>query len=123
MKKAKPEIQIKRVYEPAAETDGKRFLVDRLWPRGISKESLRLAGWLKDIAPGDGLRRWFGHSPRKWNGFQKRYQAELAAAPDRWHPLIEAATEGKVTLLFSARDLEQNNAVVLKRFLEEKLKR
>ena len=112
-------IQVKRVYEPASPADGKRFLVERLWPRGVTKQALALDDWLKDVAPSDGLRRWFGHDPAKWDEFRRRYQAELNAVPDSWAPLLQAARTGTVTLLFSARDLERNNAVALKAYLEE----
>jgi len=111
-------IKVKRVYEPPAPDDGKRFLVDRLWPRGVKKEALRLDGWLKDVAPSDGLRKWFGHDPAKWDEFRRRYFAELEAKPEAWEPLLEAARAGDVTLLFSARDEAHNNAVALKAFLE-----
>jgi uncharacterized protein YeaO (DUF488 family) len=115
-------IQIKRVYEPAAKSDGKRFLVDRLWPRGIKKEALHLIAWLKDVAPGNELRQWFNHDPAKWKEFQKRYRAELDSKPETWQPLLAAAKTSAVTLLFSAHDLEHNNALVLKARLEEQLK-
>lgn len=115
-------IQTKRVYEPATEADGRRFLVDRLWPRGIKKESVRLAGWLKDIAPSDQLRKWFQHDPAKWDAFQKRYRAELDARSKAWEPLLKAAQNGSITLLFGARDIEHNNAVVLKGYLQERFK-
>ena len=115
-------IRAKRVYEPLAGTDGKRFLVDRLWPRGVKKEESQLAGWSQEVAPSDRLRRWFNHEPAKWLEFQRRYRAELSARPEIWQPLLDAAKAGKLTLLFGARDLEHNNAVVLKAFLEERLK-
>lgn len=111
-------ITLKRVYEPADKADGQRFLVERLWPRGVAKTDLRMDGWLKDVAPSDGLRRWFGHAPERWPEFQQRYAAELDARPDAWRPLIDAAQQGPITLLFSARDTEHNNAVALKNFLE-----
>lgn len=117
MKRAK--IQIKRVYEAAVETDGNRFLVDRLWPRGLKKENLRIACWLKEVAPTDKLRHWFNHDPAKWDEFQKRYRVELDAKPGNWRPLLNAAKKGNITLLFSARDVEHNNARVLKDFLEK----
>lgn len=116
-------IQIKRAYEPAAKSDGQRFLIDRLWPRGVKKETLCLAGWPKEIAPSNELRKWFNHDPAKWNEFQKRYRAELTAQPEAWQPLLAAAKTGAVTLLFGAHDTEHNNAVVLKSFLEERLKK
>lgn len=117
------EIRVKRVYDPPAPDDGKRFLVDRLWPRGLKKEALQLDGWLKEVAPSDGLRKWFGHDPAKWEEFQRRYFAELEARPEAWQPLLEEARKGTVTLLFSARDEQHNNAVALKIFLEHKLAR
>lgn len=114
-------IKVKRVYDPPSPEDGKRFLVDRLWPRGVKKETLQVDGWLKDVAPSDELRRWFGHDPAKWEEFQRRYFAELEAKPDAWRPLLQAAWQGNVTLLFSARDEVHNNAVALKNFLEQRL--
>ena len=116
-------IKVKRVYDPAEPDDGKRFLVDRLWPRGMRKEALRMEGWLRDVAPSDRLRRWFGHDPKKWEEFRRRYFAELEAHPEAWQPLLEAARAGNVTLLFSARDTSYNNAVALREFLEGKLKK
>lgn len=114
-------IQTKRVYEPVAKSDGKRFLVERLWPRGIKKEALHMAGWLKDVAPSNELRQWFNHDRAKWIDFQKRYRAELDAQPETWKPLLEAVHSGNLTLLFSAHDTEHNNAIVLKGYLEERL--
>lgn len=115
-------IQIKRVYEPAAHSDGQRFLVERLWPRGIRKEALVLTAWSKDVAPSRELREWFNHDPARWRGFQRRYRAELDGNPEAWRPLLEAARQGRLTLLFSARDTEHNNAAALKAYLEEHLK-
>lgn len=112
-------LKIKRVYEEAKAGDGARFLVDRLWPRGMKKEKLNMKAWMKDVAPSPNLRQWFGHDPRKWKEFQHRYQAELEANPDAWKPILEAAKRGNVTLLYSARDTEHNSALVLKSFLEE----
>ena len=114
-------IQVKRVYEPAAKTDGQRYLVDRLWPRGLKKEALALAGWCREAAPSHELRKWIHHDPARWKEFQRRYRAELKAKPDAWQPLGEAVDGGDVTLLFSAQDAEHNHAVVLKAFLEERL--
>src|SRR6185437_2068294 len=111
-------IQIKRAYEPAAKDDGKRFLVDRLWPRGIKKETLHMDAWPKEVAPTNALRKWFNHEPAKWKEFQKRYRAELAKKPEGLQELRDAAKAGDLTLLFSAHDLEHNNAVVLKDYLE-----
>ena len=116
-------IQTKRAYEPAGKTDGKRFLVDRLWPRGVKKETLKIEAWTKDVAPSQALRRWFNHDPAKWNGFQQRYRGELAEKPEAWQPLLHAAKEGKVTLVFGAHDPEHNNAIVLKSFLDQRVRR
>lgn len=114
-------LKIKRVYEKAESSDGMRFLVERLWPRGIKKEALKMKAWLKDAAPSPDLRNWFGHDPLKWSEFQKCYQAELKAKPEAWTPILQAAEQGDVTLLYSAHDTEHNNALVLKKFLEKKL--
>jgi len=95
-------------------------LVDRLWPRGIKKEKLRLTGWLKELAPTDSLRKWFNHEPAKWPEFQRRYFAQLEKNQMAWKPLLEAVRKGRVTLLFGAKDPEHNNAVALKTFLEQK---
>ena len=112
-------LKTKRVYESAETSDGTRFLVDRLWPRGIKKESLNMQAWLKDIAPSPELRKWFAHDPSKWQEFQGRYRAELESNPEAWKPILEAAKHGDVTLLYSARDPEHNSALLLKSFLEE----
>jgi uncharacterized protein YeaO (DUF488 family) len=115
-------IRVKRVYEPVAASDGARFLVDHLWPRGLKKDAVKVDGWLRDVAPSTSLRKWFGHEPAKWNEFQRRYFAELEDKPEAWQPLLKAARQGDVTLVFSARDTEHNNAVALKMFLEKRLK-
>ena len=112
-------IKVKRAYELAVRGDGKRFLVDRLWPRGVTKDALRAQAWLKDVAPSDALRRWFGHDPARWDEFQRRYFAELDAQPEAWQPVLRAARRGNVTLLYGARDVEHNNAVALKEYLEK----
>ncbi len=116
-------IHLKRVYDPAASADGKRFLVERLWPRGVKKEVLRLDAWLKDVAPSDGLRRWFSHDPAKWDEFQRRYVQELDGNKSAWQPLLEAARHGAVTLIYSSHDTEHNNAVALRQYLEHKMTR
>jgi uncharacterized protein YeaO (DUF488 family) len=109
------------VYEPAEPQDGRRFLVERLWPRGIKKQDLRMDAWLKDVAPSTELREWFGHDPARWQEFKRRYFAELDANPSALRPLVEAARTGDLTLLYSARDTEHNNALALKEYLEQNL--
>ena len=116
-------IRIKRVFEAAAPEDGRRFLVDRLWPRGMSKAALKADNWHHEVAPSDGLRRWFNHSPEKWPEFRKRYSAELNANPEAWAPLLEAARQGYVTLVYAASDLDHNNAIVLRDYLMARLRR
>lgn len=114
-------IQPKRSYEAPDSKDGVRYLVDRIWPRGIKKEDLKVDEWLIEIAPSDDLRKWFGHDPDKWKEFQERYFAELDDKPETWEPVLEVARKGKVTLLFSAKDEEHNNAVALNVYLEKQL--
>ncbi len=116
-------LKIKRVYEKPEAKDGTRFLVERLWPRGMKKQDLKMEAWLKDVAPSDALRRWFSHDPGKWAEFQKRYRSELGKNPEILKPLVEAARHGDVTLLFSARDTEHNNALVLKDFVERRIRK
>jgi len=113
-------IELKRVYEPVASSDGSRFLVERLWPRGIKKTALRIDAWLKDVAPSTNLRQWFRHDPKKWDEFQRRYRRELDGNREALLPLRKAAEEGIVTLVYSSQDREHNNAVALKKYLEEK---
>ncbi len=115
-------IKIRRVYESATHDDGERYLIERLWPRGVKKEKLKLKTWLKDIAPSTELRQWFGHDPIKWAEFRRRYRKELTSDAAALRPLIAAARRGTITLLYSARDTEHNSALVLKTFLEKKLK-
>lgn len=114
-------LKTKRVYENATSRDGTRFLVDRLWPRGIKKEELKMKAWLKDVAPSPDLRKWFAHDLAKWQEFQRRYRAELVSNPHSWKPILEAAKQGDVTLLYSARDMEHNSALLLKEFIEEQM--
>ncbi len=116
-------IQLKRAYDHASAEDGKRFLVERLWPRGVKKTELRIDGWLKDVAPSTALRQWFGHDLAKWNEFRRRYFAELQQTPEPWGQLLQAARHGRVTLIYSSHDQEHNNAVALKEYLEGKMKR
>ncbi len=114
-------IYVKRVYDPAEPRDGTRFLVDRLWPRGLGKEALRVDRWIKGVSPSDELRHWFGHDPDKWGEFQRRYSAELDGKPETWQPLVQAAQTGDITLVFAARDAEHNNAIVLRAYLTKKI--
>jgi len=117
-------ITVKRAYETATSGDDKRFLVERLWPRGIRKTSLRLDGWLKDVAPSTGLRQWFSHDSAKWTEFRHRYSRELEANPQAWQSILDAAAGGKtVTLVYSSHDSEHNNAVALQEYLEKKMQR
>lgn len=114
-------IRIKRAYHPPGPSDGRRILVDRLWPRGLSKEAARIDAWLKDVAPNDALRRWFGHDPRRWIEFKRRYRDELQEKTGEIKGLAEEARLGTVTLLYGARDEKHNNAVALKELLEQML--
>jgi uncharacterized protein YeaO (DUF488 family) len=114
-------IQLERAYDPPTRTGGTRFLVERLWPRGVKKTSLRIKDWLKDVAPSTELRRWFSHDPAKWDEFRRRYFAELESHPEAWKPIVEAARHGTVTLIYSSHDTEHNNAVALKEFLKRRL--
>lgn len=111
-------ILLKRAYDPPAASDGRRVLVDRLWPRGVSKDQAQIDEWLKEIAPSDALRKWFGHKPERWEEFRKRYKAELRDKGDLLKQLEEAAAQGMVTLVYAARDAEHNQAVVLQEELQ-----
>jgi uncharacterized protein YeaO (DUF488 family) len=108
-------IRTRRVYEAPTPDDGRRILVDRLWPRGLSKERAHLEAWLRDLAPSTALRRWFGHDPERWEEFQRRYQEELAAPEQQaaLDTLIQLAAEGPLTLLYAARDTAHNEALVI----------
>jgi uncharacterized protein YeaO (DUF488 family) len=110
-------IHLKRAYEEPSRSDGLRILVERLWPRGLSKERAAVDVWLKDIAPSPGLRRWFGHDPAKWEEFQKRYWTELEANPDAVTDLRRRIREGPVTFVYAARDEQHNGALALKEYL------
>jgi len=114
-------VSVKRVYEMPAPSDGERFLVERLWPRGITKAALAMAAWIKEAAPSSDLRRWFSHEPSKWDEFRQRYFAELDRKPEVLQPLLDAAARGKITLLYSARDTEHNSAVALAEYLLTRL--
>jgi uncharacterized protein YeaO (DUF488 family) len=106
-------LRIKRIYEPADQADGTRVLVDRVWPRGMTKERAAVALWLKDIAPSPALRKWFGHDPQRWPEFRARYRAELDQNTAAVGRLVDLATKGKVTLLYAAHDAAHNHAVAL----------
>jgi uncharacterized protein YeaO (DUF488 family) len=117
------EIRLHRVHDGEPPPAGRRFLVDRVWPRGVRRTDLTLDGWLRDLAPSGELRKWFGHDPGRWEEFRRRYLAELEASPAEWRPLLEAAEQGDVTLLYGARDREHNNAMVLRDFLLDRRER
>jgi uncharacterized protein YeaO (DUF488 family) len=116
-------IKLKRAYDHAVPADGARFLVERLWPRGVKKTTLHVRAWLKDVAPSSSLRRWFGHDPKKWIEFRRRYYRELNAHEDALEPIRNAAERGRVTLVYSSHDTEHNNAVALKDYLEGNMKK
>jgi uncharacterized protein YeaO (DUF488 family) len=110
-------IKLKRAYDRASRDDGVRYLVERLWPRGIKKAELKLDGWLKEVAPSPELRKWFGHDPEKWPRFRQRYFTELKAHEQSLEPMRTAARRGPVTLVFSSHDTEHNAAVALRDYL------
>jgi uncharacterized protein YeaO (DUF488 family) len=110
-------IRVKRTYEPPAPDDGRRVLIERLWPRGMCKEAVAADAWMKEVAPSTGLRQWFGHRPERWDEFRRRYAAELDADPQAWAPLFDAARIGTLTLLYSSKDTEHNAAVALRDYL------
>ena len=112
-------IKIKRVYEQPDKKDGERILVDRLWPRGLTKEKAGVDLWLKEIAPSTELRKWFGHDPEKWRSFRRRYETEIRHNDDLIELLKQKAREGTITLIYGARDEKHNEALVLKQFLEK----
>jgi uncharacterized protein YeaO (DUF488 family) len=114
---------MKRVYKPRARSDGHRILVDRLWPRGLSKKDAAVDEWMKDIAPSAELRRWFGHDPEKWPEFQRRYRQELRARADLVRDIAMRASRGTVTLVYGARDEAHNDAVVLTAVVRARLTR
>lgn len=116
-------ITLKRVYDPVSPADGTRFLVERLWPRGMSKQRLQLSAWLKEVGPSTELRQWFNHDPLKWPQFRTRYFRELDARPESWAPILTAARRGPVALVYSSHDREHNNAIALKEYLQAKRRR
>ena len=111
-------IKLKRAYEKHARADGERILVERLWPRGLTKLQAKIDLWLKDVAPSTELRRWFGHDPRKWDEFRQRYQEELKQKDEPINVLKRKAKEGTITLIYAARDEDHNGALVLQQFLQ-----
>ena len=116
-------IFLKRAYEHADSDGGLRFLVDRLWPRGVDKKWLNVEEWIKEVAPSAELRSWFNHDPKKWKQFKHRYFTELEKKPEAWKPLVEAAKKCDVTFVYAARDTEHNNAVALKEYVMKQLRR
>lgn len=114
-------VAIKRAYESPSPGDGRRYLIDRLWPRGVTKDALRLSEWLKELAPSPELRTWFGHDPAKFPAFRTRYRSELATHPALVERLTEEAKAGKVTLVFAAHDAAHCNAAVLQELLESRV--
>lgn len=113
-------LQIKRVYEPPAPGDGARILVDRLWPRGLRREAASVDAWMPEVAPSAGLRKWFGHTPSRWAGFERRFAGELDAKPEAVRALVARLRAGQATLLFAARDVAHNNAVALRAYLHRR---
>jgi uncharacterized protein YeaO (DUF488 family) len=113
-------MRTKRVYEEPVKGDGFRILVDRLWPRGLSKDRARIDLWLKEVAPSDALRKWFGHDRARWAEFKRRYFKELADKKEAIEPIVKKASQVSVTLLYGAKDEECNNAVALQEFIEQK---
>ena len=110
-------IALKRAYDEPSREDGTRILVDRLWPRGVTKKNAAIDRWAKELAPSTELRKWFSHDPAKWAEFQRRYICELDANPQAWQPLVDAARNGDVTLLYSSRDRDHDNSVALRDYL------
>jgi uncharacterized protein YeaO (DUF488 family) len=111
------QVKMKRAYEPPAAADGTRVLIDRLWPRGLSKEKVALDHWVKEIAPSKELRKWFGHDPRRWTEFRRRYAKEVHQHPGLLEQLRSLARKGTLTLVYSAHDEEHNDAVVLREII------
>ena len=111
-------LKLKRVYDPAARTDGRRFLVERLWPRGVSKEQAAIELWLRDVAPSTELRKWYGHDPQRWPEFRRRYRKELDKKVELTALLRHVAAARTVTFVYAASDKQRNSAIVLKEFLE-----
>jgi uncharacterized protein YeaO (DUF488 family) len=114
-------LRLKRAYEPKAASDGRRILIDRLWPRGLSKRKVAIDDWMKELAPSADLRRWFAHDPRKWVEFQKRYKLELRTQADLLDKIAKRALRGRVTLVYGARDEAHNDAVVLSAVIRRRI--
>jgi uncharacterized protein YeaO (DUF488 family) len=114
-------IHIKRVYDPPGKNDGRRILVDRLWPRGISKEKAKIAFWAKEISPSTELRRWYGHDPAKWSEFKAGYFAELDANPEAVQELVDQVRTGMLTFVYGSKEQHLNNAVALKEYIESRM--
>jgi len=113
-------VWLRRAYDPPTRNDGYRVLIDRIWPRGVSRERARLDEWVRELAPSDELRRWFGHDPRRWEEFQRRYRAELELKHDELDRLVSRVAQGRVTLVYGARDEQHNNAAVVRQVLDER---
>ena len=113
-------VKLKRAYDGVSGADGTRFLVERLWPRGLSKAKVHVDAWLKDVGPSTRLRKWFSHDPLKWSEFRARYFRELDANPEAWQPILSATRRGTVTLVYSSHDAQHNNAVALQEYLQAK---
>ena len=113
-------IALKRVYDSVSRADGTRFLVERLWPRGVSQAKLRVDAWLREAGPSTELRKWFSHDPRKWSEFRRRYFRELDSRPEAWQPIVSAVRRGRVTLVYSSHDTQHNNAVALQEYVQAK---
>jgi uncharacterized protein YeaO (DUF488 family) len=120
---SEPDVRLKRAYERPSPGDGMRVLVDRLWPRGVSKSDIAIDRWLRDVAPSTELRRWFGHDPERWDEFRRRYQTELADKAEPLKELQAYARKGTLTLIYAARDEAHNEAVVLRDLLVRRLRR
>ena len=114
-------LKIKRVYDPPSPNDGKRILIDRLWPRGLKKEDAKVDDWIKEVAPSTELRTWYGHDPKKWSEFKRRFFSELQRRQDLVEGIVSASRKGTVTLLFGSREERFNNAVALKEFVEARM--
>lgn len=123
MRRRVRKLEVKRIYEPSEPSDGYRVLVDRVWPRGLSKQNADIDLWLKDVAPSTELRQWFGHQPRRWDAFRRRYFDELDEMPETLAVIQDKLRKGNVTLVYSARDEAHNQAVALREYLLKDAKR